>query len=142
MNSIRCQVAAIVHVSHVPSGKGCIDERLPLLLTASYPLSEESWQFREAPKMRCYACLRIRRRADQDRSGSEPGCPTSGVSAVIDDQRLFRLHAHISEEARIILWPFFEGIDQVGPIETAKAVPHAHPFQSASQFQRARPGDG
>ena len=84
----------------------------------------------------------MRRDADQDRSGPELGCPTSGVSAVIDNQYLFRLHANIGEEARIIHWPCFEGVDQVGPIEAAEAVTHAHPFKRASQFQRARSGGG
>ena len=116
-------------------GRGSIDGQAPLLLSSSPPLSEEGWQFSQAPKMGCRPCLRMRRRADQGSSGSEPGCPTSGVIAVIDDQRLCRLHAHIGEEARIVLRPCFEGIDQVGTIEPTKAAPHAHPFQSASQLQ-------
>jgi hypothetical protein len=102
---------------------------------ASPPLSEEGWQFPQALKSWSRTCFGMRPRADQDRSGSELGCPTSGVSAVIDDQRLYRLHASVGKEARIILWPFFKGIDQVGPIETTKAMPHVHPFQSADQFQ-------
>ena len=53
----------------------------------------------------------------------------------IDDQRLFWLHTGIGEEARIVVRAFFEGVDQVGPIQTTKAAPHAHSFQSADQFQ-------
>ena len=98
-------------------GERRIDGPVPLLLTTSHPLSEEGWQFRQAPKMGCHACLGMRRRADQDRSGPEPGRPLNCFSAVIDDQRLYRLHASICEEACIVLWPFFEGVDQVSPIE-------------------------
>src|SRR5260370_38698234 len=116
-------------------GRRSIDGQAPLLLTASPLLSKEGWQFRQAPKMKCHACLRMRRGADQDRSGPEPGCPTRGLSAVIDNQRLCRLHAHICEEARIVLRPFFEGVDKIGPVEMTKSLPHAHPFQSASQLQ-------
>src|SRR6266852_8488061 len=105
-------------------GERRIDGPVPLLLITLHPLLEEGWQFRQAPKSRCRTRFGMRPRADQDRSGSELGCPTSGVSAVIDDQRLVRLHAHIGEEACIILWPCFEGVDQVGPIETVEAAPH------------------
>jgi hypothetical protein len=102
---------------------------------ASPPLSEEGWQFRQTLKSWSHTCFGMRPRADQDRSGSELGCPTSGLCAVIDDQRLSRLHVSVGKEARIVLGPCFEGVDQVGPIETTKAMPHAHPFQSADQFQ-------
>ena len=80
--------------------------------------------------------------ADQDRSGSELGCPIKSLSAVIDNQRHLWLHARIGEEARIILWPFFEGVHQVSPIEATKAVPHTQPLKVPGQFQRARPGGG
>ncbi len=84
----------------------------------------------------------MRRGTDQDRSGPESGCPLKSLSAVIDNQCLFRLHAGIGEEACIILWPCFEGVDQVGPIETTEAATHAQPLKIARQFQRARPGGG
>src|SRR6266566_493894 len=84
----------------------------------------------------------MRPRADRERSGSELGCPTSGVSAIIDDQRLSRLHASVGKEARIVRWPCLEGVDQVSPIKMAEAVPHPHSFKRPGQFQRARPGGG
>ena len=59
----------------------------------------------------------MRRRVDQDLSGPEPSRPLNCFSAVIDDQRLYRLLASICEVACIVLWPFFEGVDQVSPIE-------------------------
>src|SRR5712692_3120966 len=96
-------------------GERRIDGPVPLLLTTSHPLSEEGWQFHQALKSWSRTCFGMRRRADQDRSGSEPDRPTGGVSAVIDDQRLGRLHASIGEEACIVLRPFFEGVDQIGP---------------------------
>src|SRR5438034_7462426 len=83
-------------------GERCLDGPVPLLLTTSHPLSEEGWQFRQALNSWSRTCFGTRRRADQDRSGSELGCPTSGISAVIDDQRLYRLHASIGEDARIV----------------------------------------
>ena len=131
--SVRCQVAAIVSCSCLGL-EGRADKRV-LLLTASPPLPEETWQFGQAPKVGGRTCFGMRRGADQDCSGPEPGCPTSGVSAVIDDQRPLRLHASVGEEARIVLRAFFEGIDQVGPVEMAEAVPHTHPFTRPGQFQ-------
>src|SRR5437868_1190459 len=118
-------------------GERRIDGPVPLLLTASHPLSEEGWQFHQACKTRCRARFGMRRSADQDRSGTESGCPIKSISAVIDDQRPLGLHASICEEARIVPWSFFEGVDQVSPIETAEAAPHAHPLKRADQFQRA-----
>ncbi len=108
---------------------------MPLQLSASHPLSEEGWQFRQASKTPRRTRFGMRRGADQDRSGPEAGCPIKSLSAVIDDQRLFRLHTHIGEQVLIVLWTFFEGVDQVGPVETAEAVPHAHPFTRPGQFQ-------
>src|SRR5438132_4790639 len=102
-------------------GEMRVDGPVPLLPITSRPLPEEGWQFRQALKSWSRPCLGMRRRADQNRSGSELGCPIKSVSAVIDDQRLFRPHADVGEDARIILWPCFEGVDQVGPIETTKA---------------------
>jgi hypothetical protein len=117
-------------------GERRIDGPVPLL-TTSHPLSEEGWQFRQAPKSWSRTCFGMRRGVDQDRSGPEPGCPLKSISAVIDDQRPLGLHASIGEEVCIILWPFFEGVDQVGPVETAKAALHAQPLKRPSQFQRA-----
>ena len=131
--SVRCQVAAIVSCSCLGL-EGRADKRV-LLLTASPPLPEETWQFGQAPKVGGRTCFGMRRGADQDRSGPEAGCPIKSLSAVIDDQRLFRLHTHIGEQVLIVLWTFFEGVDQVGPVETAEAVPHAHPFTRPGQFQ-------
>jgi len=119
-----------------------VDGRVPLLLSASPPLLEEGWQFRQAPKTRCRTCLGMRRGTDQDSTCSKLACPTKSIGAVIDNQCPLGLHASVSEEARIILWPFFEGVDQVSPIETAEAVPHAHSFKGPGQFQRAPSGGG
>src|SRR6266581_3751903 len=68
-------------------GERRIDGRMPLLLTGSPPLLEKVWQFAKAPKTKYRACYRTKRRADQDRSGPESGCPIKSISAVIDDQR-------------------------------------------------------
>ncbi len=105
-------------------GERRIDGPVVLLLATSHPLSEEGGQFRQALKSWSRTCFGMRRGADQDRSGPKSGCPTSGLGAVIDDQRLGRLHASICEEARIVLRPFFEGVDQVGSIETANSSEH------------------
>ncbi len=105
------------------------------MLTTSRPSSETGWQFRQARQSWRRPGFGMRRGADQDRSGPEAGRPIKSLSAVIDDQRLFRLHTHIGEQVLIVLWTFFEGVDQVGPVETAEAVPHAHPFTRPGQFQ-------
>src|SRR5947208_11955574 len=78
--SVRCQVAAIVSCSCLGL-EGRADKRV-LLLTASPPLPEETWQFSQAPKAGGHTCLGMRRGADQDRSGSKSSCPMSGLSAV------------------------------------------------------------
>src|SRR6266481_6227894 len=140
--SIRCQATAIICTGHVPSRKGHIDGGMLLLLTTSRPSSEESRQFRQALKSWSCPCFGMRRGADQDRSGPEAGCPIKSLSAVIDNQRHLGLHAHIGEETRIILWPFFEGVHQVSPVEATKAMPHTQPLKVPGQFQRARPGGG
>jgi hypothetical protein len=57
------------------------------------------------------------------------------VRAVINDECLCRLDADIGEERPIVLWPFLESVDQVGTIQTAKAVPHAQAIKVTSQFQ-------
>src|SRR5438309_2045491 len=106
------------------------------------PSSEDGWQFRQKLKSWSRPCFGMRRGADQDRSGPEAGSPIKSLSAVIDNQRPLGLHVSIGEEARIILWPFFEGVHQVSPVEAAKAMPHTQPHKGAGQFQRARPGGG
>src|SRR5260370_42581418 len=102
--SIRCQVTAIICTGHVSSWKGHIDGGMPLLR----PSSEDGWQFRQEHKSWSRPCFGMRRGADQDRSGPEECSPIKSLSAVIDNQRPLGLHASIGEEARIILWPFFE----------------------------------
>ena len=52
--SVRCQVAAIAHCSCLGLEERA-DGQVPLLLPASPPLSEEIWQFSQAPKAGCRA---------------------------------------------------------------------------------------
>ena len=61
--------------------------------------------------------------------------PVDRVRAVINDECLCRPDADIGEETHIVLWPFLESVDQVGTVQTAKAVPHAQAIKITSQFK-------
>src|SRR5260370_12227891 len=113
--------------AHVPSRKGHIDGGVPLLLTPSRPSSETGWQFRQARQSWKRPGFGMRRGADQDRSGPEAGRPIKSLSAVIDDQHPLGLHPSIGEKARILLWPFFEGVHPVGPLAAPKGMPATPP---------------
>jgi len=77
----------------------------------------------------------VRCSAYQD--GPCPGLcgPVDRLRAVINDECLCWLDAEIGEETPRVLWPILESIDQVGTLQTAKAVPHAQAIKITSQFK-------
>src|SRR5258708_5414958 len=103
-------------------------------IASDQPL-KHSGQFDEALNMYGRSRPRERRVPDKHRMCPHLCRPSDGTRTVVNHQRVCRRDAEISEHALVVLWPLFQGSDQIRAIEATETVAYPHGLQVADQIE-------